>query len=371
MKPRGKIKIIAVVGARPNFVKMAPILEALARYSRVETVLVHTGQHYNKSLSKVFFEELELPRPDIDLGIGSGTHARQTAKIMAAFEKRLLKDRPDLVLVVGDVNSTVAAALAAVKLHVRVAHVEAGLRSFNRRMPEEINRLLTDQIGDYLFTTSRPAGENLLREGVEKRKIFFVGNVMIDSLKRFLAGAEESSRILSRLKLAPGEYGVLTLHRPEIVDNKAALKKVLGILGGVGRRLPVVYPVHPRTAKMFRVFGLEKRLRSLPGIIVTPPLGYLDFLKLLARARLVLTDSGGIQEETTVLGVPCLTLRTETERPITCVEGTNTVVGLDEKKIEREVEKILSGKGKRGRVPELWDGKAAPRIAKILNYELR
>ncbi len=365
-----KIKIVAVVGGRPDFVKMAPILEALARYPRVETTLVHTGRHYNQALSKVFFEEPEIPRPDINLGVGSGTHARQTAKVMAAFEELLLEDRPDLVLVVGDVNSTVAAALVAVKLHVKVAHVEAGLRSFNRRMPEEINRLLTDQISDYLFTTSRPAGENLLREGVEKGKIFFVGNVMIDSLKKSLALAEERSRILSRLKLSPGEYGVLTLHRPEVVDRKAALKEVLKILEKVGKLIPVVYPVHPRTAKMFRNFGLEKRLRNLPGLLVKPPMDHLDFLKLLARARLVLTDSGGIQEETTILGVPCLTMRGKTERPITCLEGTNTMVGLDGKRIEREVKKIVSGKGKHGRVPELWDGKAAPRLAKILNRVL-
>ena len=365
MKNRKKIRIVCAVGARPNFVKIAPILKAFQRYPQILSTLVHTGQHYDRAMSDAFFRDLKIPRPAVELGIGSGSHAWQTGKIMAAFEEYLLKRRPDLVLVVGDVNSTLACALAAVKLHIPVAHVEAGLRSFNRMMPEEINRLLTDQISDYLFITSPEAETNLRREGVKPEKIFFVGNVMIDSLKKSSVLAEKRSRVLRKLKLKPRSYAVLTLHRPESTDDKEMLGKALEAVAAAAERIPVVYPVHPRTAKRIEEFGLTERLRSA-SIRAIPPLGYLDFLKLMTHARLVLTDSGGIQEETTVLQVPCLTLRNETERPVTVTEGTNVVVGLDRKKVARETAKILKGKGKKGKIPALWDGRAAGRIARVI-----
>jgi len=370
MSKTRKIRIVCGVGARPNFVKIAPILRSLKRYSRLATRLVHTGQHYDRVMSEAFFEDLGIAPPDVFLGVGSGSHGLQTGKIMEKFEEFLLADPPELVLVVGDVNSTLACALAAVKLHIPVAHVEAGLRSYNREMPEEINRVLTDQISDFLFTTSRGAGENLLREGVDEKKIFFVGNTMIDSLRKSLPRAERRSRFLRELELAPGSYALLTLHRPEVVDSKERLEKALKALEGAAELLPVVYPVHPRTRKRFSELGLEKRFRGLSNLILSPPLGYLDFLHLMIRSRMVLTDSGGIQEETTVLGVPCLTLREETERPVTVEKGTNIVVGLDRGKIRRETEKILGGKGKKGKIPELWDGKAASRIARILSERL-
>lgn len=360
------LDIICVVGTRPNFIKAAPVLTALQATGRVSTRLIHTGQHYDRGMSRAFFDDLELPRPQVDLNVGSGTHGRQTGRIMEEFEKVLLKNPPDIVLVVGDVNSTLAAALVAVKLQIKVAHVEAGLRSFNRAMPEEINRILTDQISDFLFTTSRGAGKNLLREGVDPAKIFLVGNVMIDSLRRFLSTAERRSRIISTLSLSPRGYAVLTLHRPETADAQSALEKVISLVEKVAGLIPVVYPVHPRTRQRLKDFGLEKKLDQVKGLLSLPPMGYLNFLKLIAHARLVLTDSGGIQEETTALGIPCLTLRPETERPITVSQGTNIIVGLDEAKIMAECGKILKGHGKQGRIPELWDGKASSRIARIL-----
>jgi UDP-N-acetylglucosamine 2-epimerase (non-hydrolysing) len=369
MKKQNKIRIVCAVGARPNFVKIAPILKAFQRYPQIQATLVHTGQHYDREMSDAFFRDLKIRRPAVELGIGSGSHAWQTGKIMAAFEEfleeELLGEKPDLVLVVGDVNSTLACALAAVKLHVPVAHVEAGLRSFNRRMPEEVNRLLTDQISDYLFITSPEAETNLRREGVRPEKIFFVGNVMIDSLKKSAVLAEKRSRVLQKLKLKPRSYAVLTLHRPESTDDKEMLGKALEAVAAASALIPVVYPVHPRTAKRIEEFGLTERLRSA-SIRAIPPLGYLDFLKLMTHARLVLTDSGGIQEETTVLQVPCLTLRNETERPVTVTEGTNVVVGLDRGKVARETAKILKGKGKKGKIPALWDGRAAGRIARVI-----
>ncbi|MCX6349458.1 MAG: UDP-N-acetylglucosamine 2-epimerase (non-hydrolyzing) [Candidatus Aureabacteria bacterium] len=365
MKKRKKIRIVCAVGARPNFVKIAPILKAFQRYPQILATLVHTGQHYDRVMSDAFFRDLKIPRPAVELGIGSGSHAWQTGKIMAAFEEYLLKRRPDLVLVVGDVNSTLACALAAVKLHVPVAHVEAGLRSFNRMMPEEVNRLLTDQISDYLFITSPEAETNLRREGVKPEKIFFVGNVMIDSLKKSAVLAEKRSRVLQELKLKPRSYAVLTLHRPESTDDKEMLGKALEAVAAASALIPVVYPVHPRTAKRIEEFGLTERLLAA-GIRTIPPLGYLDFLKLMTHARLVLTDSGGIQEETTVLKVLCLTLRNETERPVTVTEGTNVVVGLDRGKVARETAKILKWKGKKGRIPAFWDGRAAGRIARVI-----
>ncbi len=359
-----------MVGARPNFIKIAPILTALTASGRVSTHLIHTGQHYHREMSQTFFDDLEIPRPEVDLNVGSGSHGRQTGRIMEEFEKILLKNPPLLVLVVGDVNSTLAAALVAVKMRIKVAHVEAGLRSFNRLMPEEINRVLTDQISDFLFITSRGAEENLIREGVDGDKIFLVGNVMIDSLRRFITTAEKQSRILSTLSLAPRSYAVLTLHRPETTDAQPALEKVISIVRKVAGLIPIAYPVHPRTRERLKDFGLEKELGGIGGFLDLPPLGYLDFLKLMSSARLVLTDSGGIQEETTALGVPCLTLRPETERPITVSRGTNIIVGLDESKIMAECRKIIDGHGKQGSIPEYWDGRAASRIADILVNKL-
>ena len=359
------IRVVCAVGARPNFVKIAPILRAFRRYPGIEATLVHTGQHYDRALSDAFFRDLRIPPPAVELGVGSGTHAWQTGKIMEAFEACLLKKRPDLVLVVGDVNSTLACALAAVKLHVPVAHVEAGLRSFNRRMPEETNRLLTDQISDCLFTTSREAAANLRREGVDAKKIFFVGNVMIDSLRRAVPRARKRSRVLKALGLKPRGYAVLTLHRPESTDDRGTLRRAIGAVAAASALVPVVYPVHPRTEKKIGEFGLAGALRSA-RVRTIPPLGYLDFLHLMLNARLVLTDSGGIQEETTVLKIPCLTLRNETERPVTVSEGTNVIVGLDAGRVARETAKILKGRGKTGKIPRLWDGRAADRIAKII-----
>jgi UDP-N-acetylglucosamine 2-epimerase (non-hydrolysing) len=362
---KNMIHIVCAVGARPNFVKIAPILQAFRRYPEIEATLVHTGQHYDRAMSDAFFRDLKIPRPDVELGIGSGTHAWQTGKIMESFEEYLLKARPDLVLVVGDVNSTLACALAAVKLHIPVAHVEAGLRSFNRLMPEETNRLLTDQISDYLFITSKEAESNLRREGVRPEKIFFVGNVMIDSLKGAVALARKRTRVLKDLGLEARSYAVLTLHRPESTDDKETLQEAISAVAAAAALIPVIYPVHPRAAKKIEEFGFAESLRAA-GVRMIPPLGYLDFLELLLTARLVLTDSGGIQEETTVLKIPCLTLRNETERPVTVTEGTNVIVGLDPRKVARETAKILRGKGKQGSIPALWDGQAADRIARII-----
>lgn len=357
------IKVVNVVGARPNFMKIAPIVAELERRKdRFEQVLVHTGQHYDEAMSDAFFSDLGIPRPDINLEVGSGSHAEQTARVMMAFEPVVLERRPDWVLVVGDVNSTIAAALVATKLHVRVAHVEAGLRSRDRHMPEEINRLATDAIADLLLTPSRDADENLRNEGHPEERIVFVGNVMIDTLLAQRERARESS-ILERLDLEPGAYAALTLHRPSNVDSRETLAGILSALGRIAKRLPIVFPVHPRTRGRIEEFGL-----TVPeGLRLIDPLGYLDFLRLYSESRLVLTDSGGIQEETTALGIPCLTLRENTERPITVSEGTNRVVGADPERIVTTAGAILDGAiSSAGRVPELWDGRAAARIADAL-----
>ena len=349
--------------------KIAPLVAAFARRpERFESLLVHTGQHYDEKLSQIFFDELGIPRPDINLNVGSGSHAQQTAAVMAAFEPVLLERQIDLVLVVGDVNSTIACALVGSKLGIPIAHVEAGLRSYDRQMPEEINRVLTDQISDLLFTTEADAATNLQREGVDPSKIHFVGNVMIDSLlaNRGLAvPPQESLRRggvdLSAFDVSRG-YGVVTLHRPSNVDDAAALGPLLEVLRDLSERLPLVFALHPRTRGNIERFGLSP-LVSGGSIAVLPPQGYLEMLGLMSHATLVLTDSGGMQEETTALGVPCLTLRENTERPITIDQGTNTLVGRDRGAIERAFGEIMSGQGKRGRVPELWDGRAAERIA--------
>ncbi|MCL4707087.1 UDP-N-acetylglucosamine 2-epimerase (non-hydrolyzing) [bacterium] len=359
------LKICNVVGARPNFMKIAPIIDEMRKHTEIAASLVHTGQHYDEKMSKLFFQDLGLPKPDVYLGVGSGGHGEQTGKIMIEFEKIIAANKPDLVVVVGDVNSTIACGLVAVKMGVKLAHVEAGLRSFDRTMPEEINRILTDQISDYLFLTERDAKENLLREGVAEEKIHFVGNVMIDSLMKHREHAERSP-ILGDLKLEAGRYGLITLHRPSNVDVKENLDNILQALFQIQRDLPLVFPVHPRTRKQMKLFGFDDKLAQAPNLMLTDPLGYLDFLKLMAHARLVITDSGGIQEETTVLGVPCITVRENTERPITVTEGTNVLIGMSRQRILEESYKILAGNGKQGRKPELWDGRAAERIVEIL-----
>jgi UDP-N-acetylglucosamine 2-epimerase (non-hydrolysing) len=356
------LRIINVVGARPNFMKIAPVIDEMRRRSsRIEPLLVHTGQHYDESMSDSFFEDLQIPRPDINLEVGSGSHAEQTARVMIAFE-HVLKEHPsDWVIVVGDVNSTMAASIVASKQLVRVAHVEAGLRSRDRAMPEEINRVVTDALADLLLTPSRDANENLLREGVAPEKIRFVGNVMIDSLYRHLDRAR-GSQILDRLSLEPGKFCAMTLHRPSNVDVKETFSGIIDALEVIAERLPIVFPIHPRTLERLNHFGFGERVRKQPGLVLTEPLGYLDFLHLYSNSRLVLTDSGGVQEETTVLGIPCLTLRQNTERPITVTEGTNRIVGSDPEAIKREALAALERPVPVARAPELWDGHAAARI---------
>ena len=356
------LRIINVVGARPNFMKIAPVMhEMRQRPQRIDPLLVHTGQHYNESMSDSFFEDLEIPRPDVNLEVGSGSHSEQTARVMIAFEQVLLRHPADWVVVVGDVNSTMAAAIVASKQLVRVAHVEAGLRSRDRSMPEEINRVITDALADLLLTPSRDASENLLREGIDAQKIRFVGNIMIDTLYRNLERARGSS-ILVRLGLEPRGYCAMTLHRPSNVDDRETFSGILDALEVISERLPVVFPIHPRTRGRLEQFGLVERVRTRGSIVLTEPLGYLDFLQLYSNSRLVLTDSGGVQEETTVLGVPCLTLRENTERPITVTEGTNRVVGNNPENIKSEALAALDRPASPARVPELWDGHTAARI---------
>ena len=352
-----------VVGARPNFPKVAPIMAEMARQpDRFRQVLVHTGQHYDYNMSQVFFEELEMPAPDEFLNVGSGSHAAQTAAVMGAFEPVVLKHKPDWVIVVGDVNSTLACALVCSKLGVRVAHVEAGLRSGDRSMPEEINRLLTDQISDLLFTPSRDGDENLVREGIPSAKIRFVGNVMIDTLVKMLPKAL-SQAALDEVKFKPGAYVLVTLHRPSNVDDPAVLREILQALGEISRKQPVLFPVHPRTRKRIEDSGVQLPNTSLHLI---EPLGYLGFLAAMKRAALVVTDSGGVQEETTYLGVPCLTARPNTERPITLTCGTNRLVASNCRHILEAVENAMSGATRTGVRPELWDGRASERIVNVL-----
>ncbi len=354
------MRIAAVVGARPNFVKIAPILAALRDRPEALTTLIHTGQHYDVRMSEAFFANLEIPTPDVNLDVRSGTAAAQIAGVMQRLEPVLAESRPDIVVVVGDVNSTIAAALTAVKVGVPVAHVEAGLRSFDRTMPEEINRVLTDAISDLLFTTEPAAQENLAREGIPARRVHFVGNVMIDTLFRYRERAEQSS-ILATLGVRPGAYAALTLHRPSNVDSAEALGRMVSAMARIQAEIPLVFPVHPRTRQ--RLAGMDGRL---PGLLLIDPLPYLDFVCLMAHARCVLTDSGGIQEETTALGIPCLTLRTSTERPITVARGTNRVVGVEPEAICAAWRQIAEGRWPAGELPELWDGKAAERIVRIL-----
>ncbi len=360
------LKVINVVGARPNFMKVAPIVEAMKRREREFTPLVvHTGQHYDAAMSDAFFSDLDLPQPDVHLGVGSTSHAAQTAAIMERFEPVVLREQPDWVLVVGDVNSTLACALVCVKLGVKVAHVEAGLRSRDHTMPEEINRLLTDQIADLLFTPSADADENLRAEGIPPERIRLVGNIMIDSLYKHLERSRQS-RIKDQLGLVEKNYAVLTLHRPTNVDVSAVFERILEALKKISEQLPIVFPVHPRTRKTIAELGLNERIEKIKNLRLIDPLGYLDFLSLYSGARLVLTDSGGIQEETTVLGIPCLTLRENTERPITVTMGTNTIVGSDPAKITAAAIIALNERAKQPASIPLWDGHTAERILAAL-----
>jgi UDP-N-acetylglucosamine 2-epimerase (non-hydrolysing) len=362
-------KIISVVGARPNFMKIAPIHFAFSRYRDSVTHLIcHTGQHYDEKMSAIFFEELGLPKPDFYLGIGSGSHAVQTAGIMIAFEKILLAEKPDLVIVAGDVNSTIACSLVAKKMSVPVAHVEAGLRSWDRQMPEEINRILTDTISDLLFVTEESGMENLRREGIAEEKIFFTGNVMIDSLVHN-AAVIDASNILDKLQIGKNGYLVATIHRPANVDKPESLAGILRLLNKYAAGRKVIFPVHPRTRSNIKAFGLETAIS--PDLILTEPVGYIDFLNLVKNTALVITDSGGIQEETTFLGVQCVTLRDNTERPVTITAGTNHLAGTDMAKADLIIGEVLKGKIKSGTVPDLWDGKAAERIcAQIMQHIL-
>ncbi len=358
-------KILHVVGARPNFMKVAPVMKAIGRAGFADQKLVHTGQHYDVSMSDVFFSDLGMPLPDVHLGVGSGSHAEQTAKVMVGFEKVCLEEKPHLVVVAGDVNSTMACAIDCAKLRIPCAHIEAGLRSFDLDMPEEVNRIVTDRLCEILLTPSPDADENLRREGAEASRIFRVGNVMIDTLLDHLPRARQTGAP-QRLGVEPGRYVVLTLHRPSNVDDPEVLSGLLDALAAIQRHLPIVFPVHPRTRKRLDEFGLAERVAAMTGLRLCDPLGYLEFLGVASQAKLVLTDSGGLQEETTALGIPCLTLRENTERPITVSEGTNTVVGVGARRIVEEVDRVLAGEGKAGRVPALWDGRAGERVAQVL-----
>lgn len=368
-------KIISVVGARPNFMKMAPIHKKLLKHkSKVIHKIVHTGQHYDKKMSDVFFKELELPRPHIYLGVGSKSHAEQKAHIMIGFEKVLLKEKPDLVLVYGDVNSTTAASLVSSKIFnekgrpIPIAHIESGLRSFDKTMPEEINRMITDILSEYLFVTEESGIRNLVREGIDRKKIYFVGNTMIDSICSY-SKKIKNSMIMKELCISKRNYVLVTLHRPSNVDVKKNLEKIFRIFKSVNKinpSLDIVFSVHPRTLKMIEKFRLEGMVNSISNLIITEPLGYFDFMNLISNAKFILTDSGGIQEETTFMKIPCLTLRENTERPVTSETGTNEICGLDEKKIVGRISQIESGNFKKGRIPKFWDGRAAERIVRIL-----
>lgn len=364
------LKILIIVGARPNFMKAAPIYaEMMRRPAEFSAKIVHTGQHYDQEMSDAFFDDLGLPEPDFYLGVGSASHTVQTANIMLAFEPIVLEEKPDWVVVVGDVNSTVACALVGAKVGVKVAHVEAGLRSGDRTMPEEVNRIVTDSIADLLLTPSQDADENLMREGIPREKVKFVGNVMIDSLLQNLKRSE-ASRVRQSLDLTKKKYAVLTMHRPSNVDWREMLESFIDAFVEIGKRIPVVFPVHPRTRAKIDEFGLNERIAG-SGLSVTEPLGYLDFLRLYSGAKFVITDSGGLQEETTALGIPCLTIRKNTERPITIELGTNRVVGTNSEKLKQYAFEMIQNTSQTTgiKIPPLWDGKTAERICDVLiNY---
>ena len=359
-------KIICVCGARPNFMKIAPIMKAFKKHGGFDTLLVHTGQHYDKNMSTLFFDELNIPKPDINLEVGSGSHAVQTADIMKCFEPVVLDFKPDYVLVVGDVNSTIACGLVAVKLAVKLIHVEAGLRSFDRTMPEEINRVLTDSISDLLFVTEQSGLDNLKNEGVSPNRVHLVGNVMIDTLLANRSKAQESE-ILDKLQLAAGRYGVITLHRPSNVDDVTQFSQIIAAFEKIEQDIKLVFPIHPRTRNNINKTDLAQRIAAMKNLLLIDPVGYLDFLCLMSNAQLVMTDSGGIQEETTILGVPCMTLRENTERPITITEGTNRLVHITTEDILRHYQEIHRAGARAAGIPKFWDGKAAERIAGIID----
>lgn len=363
------MKIMNIVGARPNFMKIAPLMAEYKKDDTIVPVLVHTGQHYDQKMSNLFFEELGIPKPDINLGIGSGSHAVQTAEIMKAIEPVLLKHKPEAMLVVGDVNSTIACGLVAVKLGIRLVHVEAGLRSGDRSMPEEINRILTDSISNLLFCTEQSGVDNLLAEGISKDKIHMVGHVMIDTLLKNLEKAKSSKildQIQQRYDIGGNGFAVLTMHRPSNVDDPKVFNRILDALEVIQKDLPIIFPIHPRTRKNLSSMGLQSRVESMKNLLLLDPIGYLDFLKLTSSAKLVLTDSGGIQEETTVLKIPCITLRENTERPVTVQIGSNQIVGTDTQKILKAYRNATSGNWREPQVPPLWDGHAAERIVKVM-----
>ncbi|GHB56823.1 non-hydrolyzing UDP-N-acetylglucosamine 2-epimerase [Persicitalea jodogahamensis] len=365
------MKILSIVGARPNFMKVAPLHRAFASREGLESKIIHTGQHYDARMSDVFFKQLELPEPDYFLGVGGGSHTQQTARTMLAFESVLQAEKPDAVLVVGDVNATLACALVAVKEHIPVVHVEAGLRSGDRRMPEEINRILTDSISDYLFVTEQAALDNLKAENVPDEKVFFVGNVMIDSLVHYREKARQLP-LLSELGLEPESYVLMTMHRPANVDHVAGLRSILDLIKSTAAYRTVLFPIHPRTRNNMAQFGLQTELEAIPNLRLLEPQGYLEFLQLMENACLIITDSGGIQEETTCLKVPCLTFRDSTERPVTVELGTNFLLAdLDPQTVHRHVVAILEGKMKTGTIPPLWDGQTAGRVAEILASSLQ
>lgn len=362
-------RILNIVGARPNFMKIAPIHRLMLNSEKFQPRLVHTGQHYDAAMSKIFFDELGLPEPDAYLGVGSGSHAYQTAEVMKALEKIMFEEKPDLVLVVGDVNSTLAASIVAAKLCIPIAHVEAGLRSGDRTMPEEINRILTDSIADFLFITEKSGVENLKREGIPDEKIFLVGNVMIDSLCMHLKKAD-ASIILEQLSVGERGYSLVTIHRPANVDNPENLQKILTAFNEIQKSIKIIFPIHPRTRKMIHTFGFQNQVDQMQNLKLIDPVGYFDFIKLMEKSLFVLTDSGGIQEETTYLKIPCLTLRENTERPITIEVGSNMLVGMNPEIIIQQSQQIIAGKWKDSQIPGLWDGHTAERIIQILTEKL-
>jgi len=365
------MKLFLVAGARPNFMKIGPLVDEMKKHPEIDPIIVHTGQHYDYEMSAVFFKDLEIAEPDIYLGVGSGSQGEQTGKIMIAIEKEMIKHRPGLVVVVGDVNSTLAASVVASKLHIPIAHVEAGLRSFDRTMPEEINRQVTDVLSEYLFTTEESGNENLRNEGIAEEKIYFVGDIMIEALINAKCKMQNVKLSINNLKSKifnlESPYALITLHRPSNVDDKNTFSRVLNAVDEVSRKIPIIFPIHPRTRKMTEKFGLSEKLKPLH---VVKPLGYLDFIVLEKNAKFVLTDSGSIQAETTYFGIPCLTIRENTERPVTISIGTNKLVGTDKDKIVEESLNILDGENKKGHIPPLWDGKTAERIVDvILHFE--